>query len=40
MHENTQKKVKILKGGRETFEGVSEFVEPQKIPVEYGGTLK
>jgi hypothetical protein len=39
VHENTQKKVKILKGGKETFEGVCEFVDPKNIPVEYGGEL-
>ena len=36
----TQKKVRIVKGGRETFEAISEFVDPKNIPVDYGGELR
>jgi hypothetical protein len=38
INENTQKKVRVL-SAKETFQGLCEFIEPDQIPEEYGGTL-
>ena len=40
VNERTQKKVKIVAGGRETFEAIAEFVDVEHIPVAYGGQLR
>lgn len=39
VNERTQKKVKIVSGGRETLEAMKEFVDPANIPKRYGGEL-
>lgn len=39
VNERTQKKVKIVKGGKEMFECIKEFVDPKNIPKAYGGEL-
>lgn len=40
VNERTQKKVKIVAGGRETFECLKEFVDPANLPKRYGGELR
>jgi len=39
VNETTQKKIRIVRSGKETFECLSEFVDPKFIPEEYGGQL-
>lgn len=40
VNERTQKKIKIVKAGKETLECIKEFVDPANIPVCYGGKLR
>lgn len=40
VNERTQKKVKIVAGGRETLECLKEFVDLANIPKRYGGELR
>lgn len=36
----TREKLKITSTLSQVFEALTEFVEPDQIPVEYGGTLR
>lgn len=37
INENTQKKIRVLSRG-DTYNGLREFLEDERIPVEYGGS--
>ncbi len=34
VNETTQKKIRIVAAGKETFAAMAEFIDPQDIPVE------
>ena len=40
VNERTQKKIRIVKAGKETLEAMKEFIDIKNIPKMYGGELR
>jgi hypothetical protein len=38
--QQTVRKIRIAASGAETYKALTEFIDPESIPVEYGGKLK